>query len=95
MYIYDSPGRLNYDLYRWPAINQSSAQTWTSGLVLLGSLSRHSHFPCTVRSEIMASQEIQWGSLIEVNQALLAWYRYHFYALARTSKIHYVEGEKT
>ena len=73
MYIYDSPGRSNYGIYLRSAINQSSAQTWTSGLVLFGSLSRHFHFPCTFQSEIMASQEIQWGSLVEVNQAILAW----------------------
>ena len=61
-----SPGQQNFNLSFTPC---------SSGLVLLGSLGTHFHFPVTSLSylQLVSSQEIQWGSLVEVNQAILAW----------------------
>ena len=60
-----SPGQQNFNLSFTPC---------SSGLVLLGSLGTHFHFPVTSLSylQLVSSQEIQWGSLVEVNQAILA-----------------------
>ena len=61
-----SPGQQNFNLSFTPC---------SSGLVLLGSLGTNFHFPVTSLSylQLVSSQEIQWGSLVEVNQAILAW----------------------